>query len=199
MPLVTLHALSYKYPGAETWIFRNFGMVLEPGETIRIAGRNGSGKSTLLKLIAGLLKPTEGERVLNQGSVVAYMDQYAGEMLAYNLTIDEQFRASLSPGANAVLSVDLLSQFDLDLHKRPRTFIGHLSGGQRQIVALLCVLASGATVLCLDEFTSALDDHSARIAEKLLEHMTTVTRITIVLVSHSGTGIRVDRELYVST
>jgi putative ABC transport system ATP-binding protein len=96
-------------------------------------------------------------------------------------------------------SVDILTKFGLGLQNRLHTFVGHLSGGERQIVALLCILASGANILCLDEFTSALDIHSSNIAEQLIIHANETAGITALLVSHSGTNIRVSRTLDVSS
>jgi len=199
MALLTLTNAGYRYQGTERWIFRRFDMTIEPGEAIRVTGRNGSGKTTLLKVLSGLLKLTEGERRPQPGTKVAYMDQFAGDMLARDLTIAEQFKAATATCATSNAStVELLSQFGLGLQERRGEFVGYLSGGQRQIVALLCTLAAGASILLLDEFTSALDERSVEVAERLLAHLRAAANVSLVLVSQSVLATKIDRELDIS-
>jgi iron complex transport system ATP-binding protein len=199
MPLISLINAGYKYPGTGKWVFRHFDMAIESGEVIRVTGPNGSGKTTLLKVLSGLLALREGQLQKQSGTKIAYMDQFAGEMLARDLTIYEQFKAASSARMSPDFSpVEMLNQFEIGLQDRLNEFIGHLSGGQRQIVALLCVLAAGASVLCLDEFTSSMDENSARIANELLSRANT-TNVTLVLVSHIHSVVKVDRELQVDS
>jgi len=196
MSIINLINSGYKYPGASQWVFRNFSMAVERGEVVRITGRNGSGKTTLLKVISGLLELSEGQLQKNHGVKVAYMDQFSGEMLARDLTISEQLKAAAAPGnPTTTASVENLGQFGLGLQDRLDEFIGHLSGGQRQIVSLLCTLASGAVVLCLDEFTSSMDQRSVLVADSLLAHARVSANVSLVLVSHSSMTIKIDREL----
>src|SRR5262249_5387614 len=156
----------------------------EPGEVIRVTGRNGAGKSTLLRILSGILVPTEGEFHCGPRVRVAYMNQFAGEMLAPDLTIREQLAAAFSSGYNGLASnVEMLAAFGLGLQDRLLEFVGHLSGGERQIVALLCSLGAGANVLCLDEFTASLDEQSATVANGLLAHAQQIGGVALVLVS----------------
>jgi len=195
MSFVSLIDAGYRYPGTGKWVFRHFDMAIESGEAIRIAGRNGSGKTTLLKVLSGLLKLNEGELRRTRETSVAYMDQFSGEMLARDLTIAEQLKAAASNESARVASTAMLDEFGLGLKDRVQEFVGHLSGGQRQIVALLCTLAAGASVLCLDEFTSSMDEHSMQVADRLLDHAKATNRITLVLVSHAPIAVKTDREL----
>jgi ABC-type Mn2+/Zn2+ transport system ATPase subunit len=183
----------FRYPSAEKYVFRHFGLEIKRGEALRVTGRNGSGKSTLLKALAGVLKLSEGELKKQKNACIAYMDQFSGDMLARELTIAEHLKA-----VSVNLSSEPMSafrEFDLGLQDRLDSFVGHLSGGERQIVALLCTLASGANVLCLDEFTSALDVRSTEIAEQLIAHAHAAADIAILLVSHSGTNVTINRTL----
>jgi ABC-type multidrug transport system ATPase subunit len=195
MPLISIIDAGYKYPGTGKWVFRDFDLAVESDEVIRIKGRNGSGKTTLLKVLSGLLELKEGEFRKQREIKVTYMDQLSGEMLARDLTIAEQLKAAASNESSRAMSTDLLDEFGLGLEERTEEFIGHLSGGQRQIVALLCTLAAGANVLCLDEFMSSMDDHSIQVADRLLLHAKTISKITFVLVSHATITLKSDREL----
>ncbi len=61
----------------EVWAVRDVSLAIAPGESVGLVGRNGSGKSTLLRLIAGIIKPTEG-RVVTGGRVGSLLELGAG-------------------------------------------------------------------------------------------------------------------------
>ncbi|MDQ3228969.1 MAG: ATP-binding cassette domain-containing protein [Pseudomonadota bacterium] len=59
MPLITLHNVDYSVGGP--LLLEKVALAIEPGERIALIGRNGAGKSTLMRLLAGELKPDDGE------------------------------------------------------------------------------------------------------------------------------------------
>jgi ABC-type polysaccharide/polyol phosphate transport system ATPase subunit len=61
----------------EVWALRDVTVAISPGEAVGLIGRNGSGKSTLLRLIAGIIRPTEG-RVETGGRVGSLLELGAG-------------------------------------------------------------------------------------------------------------------------
>lgn len=182
----------YRYPGSERWIFRHLEFSVNAGEAVHVTGRNGSGKTTLLKALAGVLALTEG-KLEGAGKRIAYMDQFAGDMLARDLTIHEHLKMAAPVAYSRATASDQLAPFDIGLSDRLNEFVGHLSGGQRQVVALLSTLAAGANVLCLDEFTSSMDDYSATVAGKLIDYARSQST-AIVLVSHAVPSTLVNRE-----
>lgn len=184
METISLVSAGFKYASSEKWVFRNLALMLNAGEGVRITGRNGSGKSTLLKVCARLLELTEGTIRSGSGVRAVYMDQFASAMLAPGLTIADHFIGMRDRSGGAIDPEDTIARFGLSLDLRRNDFVGHLSGGERQIVALLCTLASGANLLCLDEFTAALDDRSATLADELVEYARATAKVTVLIVSH---------------
>jgi ATP-binding cassette subfamily B protein len=57
---VTLHQVSFRYPGAEENAVEGVTLTIRPGESVALVGENGAGKSTLVRLIAGLYHPDSG-------------------------------------------------------------------------------------------------------------------------------------------
>ena len=69
MPLITLTNVDFSVGGP--LLLQHVDLSIEPGERIALIGRNGAGKSTLLKLLAGEIKPDDGEIRLEGGRRIA--------------------------------------------------------------------------------------------------------------------------------
>ncbi len=73
MPLITLQNVDYSVGGP--LLLEKAELSIESGERIALIGRNGAGKSTLMKLMAGELKPDDGEVRVQQGVRVTRLEQ----------------------------------------------------------------------------------------------------------------------------
>ena len=159
------------------------------GEVHGFLGPNGAGKSTTLRVLLGLLRASGGEARLLGGD--PWRDAVAlHRRLAYvpgdvnlwpTLTGGEaidllgRLRGGLDPARRA----DLLERFDLDPTKKGRAY----SKGNRQKVALVAALASGAELLVLDEPTSGLDPLKEAVFQECVEETREAGR-TVLLSSH---------------
>ena len=142
------------------------GLDLEvpPGEVLGYLGPNGSGKTTTLRCVLGLLHPDAGS--VSVAGVDALRDPArAHRQLAYvpgdgttlwpQLTGAEtlELLGRIGPAPDRRYRDELVQRFELDLHRKVRTY----STGNRRKVALVAALATRADLLLLDEPTAGLD------------------------------------------
>lgn len=72
-PLLQLSGISLTFGGDP--LFEGLDLVVQQGDRVALVGRNGSGKSTLMKIMAGMIEPDRGARVVPAGTTVGYMEQ----------------------------------------------------------------------------------------------------------------------------
>lgn len=154
-------------------MFDNLSLTVHQGDRVALVGRNGSGKSTLMKVMAGLVEPDRGARVVPTGSSVGYMEQEPdlsgfetlGDFAASELAASEMYRVErASEGL----------KFDPD---RP---VSTASGGERRRAALAKLMAEAPDLMLLDEPTNHLDIEAISWLEDELKS----TRKGFVLISH---------------
>ena len=156
--------LSYHSISGETKVLSHISFSLFPGEFLAVVGPSGCGKSTLLNLICGLLKPEQGQILLN-GKPVFAGDRRIGYMLQkdhllewrtiyQNVILGLEIRGELTrEKLNAI--EHMLCTYGLEKFRNAHP--SQLSGGMRQRAALIRTLALHPELLLLDEPFSALD------------------------------------------
>jgi tungstate transport system ATP-binding protein len=150
------------------------GLDIEPASIMGLVGPNGSGKSTLLKLMAFILRPTQG-RILFDGMPAVPFDEsvrfqvtlltqdpYLMKRTVYkNIAYGLKVRGD---GGNWTQSVhDALAMVGLDPYAFARRQWDELSGGEAQRVALAARLVLKPRVLLLDEPTASVDAASSEL------------------------------------
>ena len=177
IPLLQLSRLALTFGGAP--IFDGLDLVVQPGDRVALVGRNGSGKSTLMKVMAGLVEPDRGERVVAPGVHVGYMEQdpdlsafaTLGDFAAANLPEGEDYRVAMAAEG---------LKFD------PTTPVATASGGERRRAALARLMAEAPGLMLLDEPTNHLDIEAIQWLEAELKQ----TRSAFVLISHDRAFLR---------
>lgn len=189
-------------------VLRGVTLEVRKGETIAIVGPSGSGKTTMIDLIMGLVRPTQGE-VLVDGVPLHRLSandwhRRCGYVPQEVSLFNETIRANLLWGkpTATVEEIDMavkLSHADEFIRQLPlgyETIVGSrgvlLSGGQRQRLALARALIRKPELLILDEATSSLDTESEFMIQKTLEAL--ARSMSIVIVAHRlATVQRADR------
>ncbi|MES3032823.1 MAG: ABC transporter ATP-binding protein [Gemmatimonadota bacterium] len=197
---ITLDRVSFRHRPDADPVLEHLSHTFARGELTAIVAPSGRGKTTLMHVMVGLLEPYEGvvafdgepvQQVLATGRVeIGYLGQHPA-------IIDASFWDNLRLGRNVAMPADevaaLCEQLRLpaigaalrrgeDPHLGSRGF--HLSGGEKQRVALVRALARKPAILLLDEPTSGLDPESERVMLEVLRER----RATFVgvLVTHSS-------------
>lgn len=160
-------------------ILKNVNITLKGGECILLTGKNGSGKSTLLRILAGLLKPDsatintglqslswkKSRRVIRKQIMYLYQEPYMFDGSVYrNLSYALNGKDSETSAAEKINQVLIWA----DLKHREQTQAKHLSGGEKQRLALAQAWLKQPNVLLLDEPTANMDDCSRKSTEDLL-------------------------------
>lgn len=163
-PAGEVRDLRLKFPGEETFVFKDLTFRVERGEKLLLLGPSGSGKSTLLQVLSGMIPELVdvpmrySERVLPSAWGMLFQDPdtqfcmpYVDEELAFVLENRRVPREEMVPRM-----MDVLRKVGLEL-KELHVPIGTLSQGMKQRLALASILLMEPEVLFLDEPSALLD------------------------------------------
>jgi ABC-type branched-subunit amino acid transport system ATPase component len=155
-------------------VLHNVSMTVAPGEIVAVVGPNGAGKSTLLKTVLGILSPTKGQVTLRGEPITGLTtDRIARLGLGYVPQIDDVFETmtvqeNLEVGGyslprNSVANrAEELYEFYPTLATMRGRYAGHLSGGERKMLAMARVLMTAPSLLVLDEPSAGLSPQRAK-------------------------------------
>ena len=136
-------------------VYGNFDFSLERGQKMAFVGHNGAGKSTLLKMLAGVIEPDSGERVLGLNVKTGYFSQHREGILDPRKTVLQE--AMDNDRMNPELMVrTVLGTFLFpgdNVYKKTEV----LSGGEKSRLMLVKLLLDPPNVILMDEPTTHLD------------------------------------------
>lgn len=193
--------LVYHYPGNAKPTLRHMSWSVAAGSKVGIVGSTGSGKTTTVDIILGLLRPSEGQVLVDGQEIgdaqlrawqasIGYVPQnifLADTTLARNIAFgvpeDEVDQARVE----AVSNLANLHQFVVnELPKKYETLTGErgvrLSGGERQRVGIARALYRDPDVIILDEATSALDNVTEKLVMQSLDAL--APSKTVIIIAH---------------
>jgi phospholipid/cholesterol/gamma-HCH transport system ATP-binding protein len=181
-------------------VLRGIDLSVMKGEILTIMGGSGSGKSVLLRLIAGLIKPDQGEiRIdgtnivpLNEDAMLSFRQRmgvvfqqaalFDSMSVADNIAYPLREHAMLDEASIQPRVAELLDIVGLpDIQEK---FPAELSGGMRKRVGIARALAMKPAMVLYDEPTSGLDPGNAKLISQLIMRVAPTFGTTSVVVSH---------------
>jgi ATP-binding cassette subfamily B protein len=189
-----------KFSYLNNTIFNNITFKINKGESVAIVGKNGSGKTTLLNLIAGLIKPNEGQVIVDnifdiypnkniwfQG--LSYVQQNIFLMdttIKQNIILTNENKIDVKK-LNRIIDILKLEEVFTNLPNQLDAKVGingiSLSGGQKQIISLARALYKDGDIIVFDEATSALDSNMTELVKNLIFSLKGTK--TIIMVTHN--------------
>ena len=173
--LLELRNVSKRFPGVCALDQIDFD--LKAGEVHALFGENGAGKSTLISIIAGAIRPSDGEVIVGGKSVDLHSVRDARELgisavfqefsLVPTLTVAENLLLGSEPSARGFIDRRTLRADaerllrDLGFPLRPSQQVSQLSRAQQQMVEIAKAFRSDLRVLILDEPTASLTETEA--------------------------------------
>ncbi len=205
-PPISLHGVTYQYPGTAKPVVEQADMQIPRRSTVGLVGATGAGKSTVIDLIAGLIEPAAGEIRLNGTrltgelapawrSRIGYvpqtlflLDDTISRNIAFGVGDEAISQAQVERAAGAANIHDFIA----GLPQGYDTVVGErgvrLSGGQRQRLVIARALYRDPEVLIFDEATSALDQETEQAVLEAIRSLS--HRKTLLIISHRPATLR---------
>ncbi|MDE6432522.1 MAG: ABC transporter ATP-binding protein [Opitutales bacterium] len=185
---------------------------LSASETISVIGASGTGKTTLLNIISLLESPDEGEvyweNILVSEMSSKLISRLRGQKFGYVFQ-NHNLVAELSVLENILLPIkvhgvlrktDIVYAKDLlakvGLLDRKDSQIEHLSGGEKQRIAIARAIINRPQVILADEPTGNLDEKNARVVIDLMFELCKSTGSSLVLITHNNELARLTDKTY---
>lgn len=198
--------LSYTYPSSKEKVLSNIDLTIEQGKKIALLGRSGAGKSTLLKLIAGIIKPTEGTVEVNGEAVSEAMIAKQMAILnqkphLFSTTIRNNIRIGKQSATDEEISevvrkaqlTPLIEQLPNGLDTQMEEMGSRFSGGERQRIAFARILLQDTPIIIIDEATVGLDPLTEQSLTKTVLESTKDK--TVIWITHHLTGVNLMDEV----
>jgi len=195
MDHMAIEARGVKKSFGRTWALRGVDLEVAPGECLALLGPNGSGKTTLLRILATLIRPTEGSiRIFGldprrEGEACRRLLGFVGHdsFLYGSLSVEENlyFYASLF-GLRDIPARTREVLEALGLERRAHDLVRTLSRGLQQRAAIARALLHDPKLVLLDEPLTGLDAQASKNFGELLAQLRGEGR-AIIMATHNLT------------
>ena len=174
---------------------KNINFNINDGQTLGVLGPNGCGKTTTIGMLLGLIKPSNGEILiddenfenLNREKILSQFNFASPYVeLPKKLTVKENleiYGRLYGVKDLAIRIQEISSDLNLSLFLNKKT--GELSSGQKNRVSLAKSLINNPKILFLDEPTASLDPDIGDFVRKYIEDYKSKNKVSILLASHN--------------
>lgn len=206
---LTLQDVYFNYDDQHP-VFTGLNLEIESGSLTTLVGPSGAGKTTIIDLAIGLLRPQQGNVLLDGvplqeidikawRTMIGYVPQdtiLLHDSILHNITLGDP--ELTSDDAERALHAAGAWEFVGKLPEGMETVVGErggkLSGGQRQRIVIARALVNNPRLLILDEATSALDRDSEEAIRQTMESLK--GQLTILAISHNRAMVQAADHVY---
>ncbi len=193
---IEAHHLTKEFPGPpKSLVLKNISLQVPSGEALAIMGKSGSGKSTLLHIL-GTLETASSGTVSLQGQPLKHLPLAIWRRLhigfvfqSFHLledytVLDNVLMPARIAKQNASKTKGLSLLDKVGLADSAYKLAKHLSGGEKQRVALVRALCNDPELILADEPSGNLDKKTSETIHSLLLNLVETERKTLVIVTH---------------
>ncbi len=194
MTVVSLNGLTKTFAKGNVTALEEIDLAIEPGEFVSLIGPSGCGKSTLLRIIGDLIRPTDGEILVNGKSVhqarvdrdygIVFQDAvlFDWRNVAKNIALPLEM-AGWDRSKREARVKEMVELVELTGFEKRHPW--ELSGGMQQRVAIARALSFSPALLLMDEPFGALDEMTRERLNGELLRIWAETGCTVLFVTHS--------------
>lgn len=177
--------LYFRYNKKQPWIFENFSLKVDKGERMAVFAPSGYGKTTLAMLLAGYLKPTKGQ-ILMDDKLLPQKNICPVQLIFQHpeKAVNPRWRMKRVLEESGELREDMLDAFGIERAWLER-FPHELSGGELQRFCVARALISGCEYLICDEISTMLDVITQAQIWNVILNETTKRNMGIIAVTHN--------------
>jgi NitT/TauT family transport system ATP-binding protein len=191
LPVLRMQEVDKTFSGGISAL-RRMSLAVEEGEFISLLGPSGCGKSTALRLIGGLMRPTAGRILWNEGRGspgahelgVVFQEPTLMPWATVAQNIWLPFRLQGQPMARARDRIDEVMAL-VGLERFANAYPRELSGGMKMRVSIARAIATNPRLILMDEPFAALDEITRQKLNDDLLSLKAATGSTVIFVTHS--------------
>lgn len=204
--MITIENLSLQFDTNSSPLFSNAHFSFPEQKLTFVEGKNGAGKSTLFQILMAqsTLPSTMHGTFSYQGKTydlthasykqfakyhITRVPQRFDELLVPHLTFQENLACAhfnTFPSFTSRITLPPVPDLAKNLYIPLSTPVHLLSGGQRQILAILTVLQRSSSILLLDEPTATLDEENSHLVMQFLCSLIKTHHLTILMITHDS-------------
>jgi|SRR4030095_2344061 len=204
MKKLIIKDMNFKFNEQQNYFFHTINITFESGNTYFIQGKNGVGKSTFFSILQGTLPQhslltgtvnfNNTEFVINNNYIdqklyshVKTVVQDVNTMIVNSMTVEENLKLAglpTYPRCKPLSSFVNIETIIHEIHINPLMNVQQLSGGQKQILAIMMTLQKPTQILLLDEPTAALDEKNTHMVIQFLNTLAQKMDLIILIITH---------------